>query len=142
MIPNTNPSVTAVYYPTPHREMRRAVLAWDEDEGVPLVISSRDTLVRASHAWPGFSHIDQAFGADQRLVQIMPATRGETVVWQPGEEDEETWPVIGWGLQADGEVVALDVDANGEVQALTSEYTGCFRIDVPRPTAEGKEQDQ
>lgn len=49
-----------------------------------------------------------------RIVQIMPSTRGETAVFYEPEGNRWTAPVIAWALYADGSVWPLTASTEGD----------------------------
>lgn len=121
MIPNTDPAIHAVIETQTEGKadvQTRPVVAWATD-GVALVPDGQGLLVRAP-GLPGFMHLGNTNSTSQhgpRIIQIMPADGWRVRYLSENDADSEE-PLMGWGLQTDGEVIPLSADAYGYVKPL------------------------
>ena len=74
-----------------------------------------------------------------RIVQIMPATRGETVVFFNDDGSSWTEPVIGWGLYESGDTYALTAGTDGSADPVGE---GREEYYLHQPEAEGVDYEQ
>lgn len=131
MIPNTDPSIYAVFY-TPDAStpvVYRPVVGWDDD-GDALVPAENGSL-RAAVRYATFEGISTAPGTDpgERYVQIMPADGW--VAHLTSDEGTSTQPLIAWALQANGDVVPLISDSTGWVEEAKAAPGEELRLDHP-----------
>ncbi|MFR9773844.1 hypothetical protein [Nocardia sp. SC052] len=89
----------------------RKVVAWDA-EGDALVAHSKGYLVTA-RTQPGFSHLEnfEWFGSVD-ITQIAPGG-GARVVHENSDPPGLTSPVLLWGLNREGDIVAVVPDGTG-----------------------------
>ncbi|MGK8506343.1 hypothetical protein [Nocardia asiatica] len=91
--------------------VQRKVVAWDAD-GNALVAHSKGYLVPA-RSQPGFSHLDnfEWFGSVD-IMQIAPGG-GTRIVHENSHPPGLTSPVLLWGLNHEGSIVAVVPDGAG-----------------------------
>ena len=74
-----------------------------------------------------------------RIVQIMPATRGETAVYYEPEGNRWTVPVIAWALYANGTVWPITASMDGDASYAGEGAPGWY---LYQPAAEGLDWDE
>ncbi|MEV5691133.1 hypothetical protein [Micromonospora globbae] len=133
MIPAPRGLVARYKHTNPDHYTTKPVVAFDDD-GRPLIMHETNNRLTPADIYSNFA--DVAEDPCPNIVAIMPAG-GWRVAYATDDGGEWSTPLVGWGVKADGTVVPLDCDPDGNVEDF-DHLGGKWRIYHPdaKPSTE------